>query len=88
MRTATTAAPRGPAPTGSAGPGITTTTVNLTDPGNTNFNTAFTPANNSSGNYVRFSINASGFTLTATPGTASDGVARSPINGLQIVPVP
>ena len=69
-----------------SGAGITTTTVNLTDPGNTNFNTAFTQANNSSGNYVKFSINASGFTLTATPGTASDGVARSPINGLQIVP--
>jgi hypothetical protein len=71
-----------------SGAGITTTTVNLTDAGNTNFNTAFTQATNSNGNYVRFSINTSGFTLTATPGSASDGVARSPVNGLQIVPVP
>ena len=54
-----------------SGAGITTTTINLTDAANTNFNAAFTQANNSNGNFVKFSINASGFTLTATPGTAS-----------------
>jgi Bacterial Ig domain len=69
-----------------SGMGITTTTINLTDAANTNFNTAFTQATNSNGNYVKFSISASGFTLTATPGTTSDGTARAPLNGLQIVP--
>ena len=69
-----------------SGPGITTTTINLTDAANTNFNAAFTQANNSNGNFVKFSINASGFTLTATPGTASSGPLRAPVNGIQIVP--
>ena len=68
-----------------SGAGITTTTINLTDAANTNFNAAFTQANNSIGNFVRFSINASGFTLTATPGTASSGPLRAPVNGIQIV---
>ena len=39
-----------------SGAGITTTTVNLTDAANTNFNATFTQANNSPGNYVKFSI--------------------------------
>ena len=69
-----------------SGAGITTTAVTLTDAANTNFNTTFTQANNSAGNYVKFSINATGFTLTATPGTASTGGKRAPLNGLQIVP--
>ncbi|MEO8078528.1 MAG: hypothetical protein ABI818_19540, partial [Acidobacteriota bacterium] len=33
------------------------------------------------------SINASGFTLTATPGPASTASLRAPLNGIQIVPV-
>ena len=69
-----------------SGAGITTTTINLTDPGNTNFNGTFTQAVNSPGNYVKFSINANGFTLTAIPGPASDQARRAPVNGLQIVP--
>ena len=68
-----------------SGAGITTTTINLTDAANTNFNAAFTQANNSNGNFVKFSINASGFTLTATPGSASSGPLRAPVNGIQIV---
>ena len=68
-----------------SGAGITTTTINLTDAGNTNFNATFTQANNSTGNFVKFSINASGFTLTATPGTSSSGATRAPVNGIQIV---
>jgi hypothetical protein len=60
----------------------------LTDAANTNFTGAFTQANNSAGNYVHFSINATAFTITATPGTASDGTQRAPVNGSQIIPSP
>ena len=69
-----------------SGAGITTTTVNLTDPANTNFDAAFTRANDSTGNYVRFSITATGFTLTATPTAATTATRRAPVNGIQIVP--
>jgi hypothetical protein len=70
-----------------SGAGITTTAIDLTDVANTNFSGTFTQANNSAGNYVVFAINATGFTLLATGGTASDGVPRAPINGIQIVPI-
>ena len=69
-----------------SGAGITTTTITLTDPGSTNFDTTFAQANNSAGNYVKFSITAGGFTLTATPGSASGATLRAPVNGVQIVP--
>jgi hypothetical protein len=68
------------------GPGIVTTTVNLIDPPNTNFSGTFTEATNSSGNYVKFRINGTGFTLTATPGTASDNTRRAPVNAIQVIP--
>ncbi len=70
-----------------SGAGITTTTINLTDAASTNFSGTFTQANNSTGNYVVFTINAAGFTLSATGGAASDGFPRAPINGIQIVPI-
>jgi len=70
-----------------SGAGITTTTIDLTDAANTNFSGTFTLANNSAGNYVVFTINATGFTLSATGGAASDGFPRAPINGIQIVPL-
>jgi hypothetical protein len=69
-----------------SGTGITTTTVSLTDAPNTDFSGTFTQANNSNGNYVKFTVNAMGFKLTATPGAASDGTPRSPVNAIQIVP--
>ncbi len=70
-----------------SGTGFTTTSISLTDAANTNFSGTFTQANNSAGNYMVFSsIAATGFTLTAIPGTASDGTARAPVNGIQIVP--
>jgi len=69
-----------------SGAGITTTTVNLTDPANTNFDTTFTRADGSVGNYVRFTITATGFTLTATPAAATTATRRAPVNGVQIVP--
>lgn len=68
-----------------SGPGIGTTTVAVTDAANTTFDATFTQANNSPGNYAKFSITASGFTLTATPGQASTGTIRAPVNGIQIV---
>jgi len=69
-----------------SGAGITTTTINGTDSGGVNFNGAFKQANSTPGNYVKFTINATGFNLTATPGSATDGVQRAAINGIQIVP--
>jgi hypothetical protein len=69
-----------------SGSGITTTSISLTDAANTNFSGTFTQANSSAGNYVKFSIVATGFTLTAIPATASDGTQRAPVNGIQIVP--
>ncbi len=69
-----------------SGTGITTTSVNLTDAANTNFSGTFVQANNSAGNYVLFTVTGTSFTITATPGTASDGYPRAPINAIQIVP--
>jgi hypothetical protein len=69
-----------------SGTGITTASVNLTDAANTDFSGTFTQANNSNGNYVKFTITAAGFTITATPGAATDGFPRAPVNGIQIVP--
>jgi len=69
-----------------SGTGITTTSVNLTDLAGVNFSGTYTQANNSAGNYVKFTINATGFTITATPGAAGDGFPRAPVNGIQIVP--
>ena len=58
-----------------SGAGITTTTINLTDAGNTNFNATFTQANNSAGNYVKFTITASGL---HADGDAGFGHGRDP----------
>jgi len=67
------------------GTGISLPAVTLTDSANTNFSGTYSLGSNSAGNYLKFSINANQFTLTATPSTASDGTLRSPVNGLQIV---
>jgi hypothetical protein len=69
-----------------SGPGITTTTVNLTDAANTTFSGTYTAAANSSGNYVKFSVTGSGFTLTAAPVSGTNATLRAPVNGIQIVP--
>jgi hypothetical protein len=71
-----------------SGAGITTTSVNLTDAVNTNFSGTFTQANNSTGNYVIFTITATatGFTITATPGASTDAYSRAPLNAIQIIP--
>ena len=69
-----------------SGAGITTTSVNLTDAANTDFSGTYTQANNSNGNYVKFTVTATGFTITATPGASTDAYPRAPVNGMQIVP--
>ena len=70
-----------------SGPGITTTTVSVTDGAGVNFGTTFTRAANSSGNYVKFTVAASGFTLSATPTLPTGGTRRAPVNGIQVIPV-
>jgi hypothetical protein len=71
-----------------SGSGITTTSVNATDAANTNFTTTFTQAANSAGNYVKFTVTAAGFSITATPGTSTGTTRRAPINAIQNVPRP
>src|ERR1035438_2907762 len=70
-----------------SGAGISTTTISATDASGANFNGTFVQANNSSGNYVVFTVNAAAFTLKATPGSSSDANPRAPLNGIQIVPL-
>ena len=70
-----------------SGTGITTTSVNLTDVAGAYFSGTFTRANNSAGNYVLFTITATGFTITATPGASNDADPRAPVNAIQIVPL-
>jgi len=67
-----------------SGTGITTTTINGTY--TAQFNGTFTQANNSVGNYVKFTITATGFTVTAAPVSSTDSNLRAPVNGIQIVP--
>ena len=68
-----------------SGPGLATTTIALTDAASTNFAGTFTRADGSAGNYVRFSITGTAFTITAQPATPEGGTRRAPVNGLQIV---
>jgi hypothetical protein len=70
-----------------SGTGIATTSIIGIDTASTDFNGTFIQANNSSGNYVLFSIpNVSGFTVNATPIANGASTPRAPINGIQIVP--
>ena len=70
-----------------SGPGIATTTVGVVDAAGANFTGAFARGSNSAGNYVRFGIDATGFTLQATPTTPEGGIRRAPLNGIEIVPL-
>ena len=68
-----------------SGPGITTTTANLLDPIGVSFAGTYKPADGGAGNYVRFTIAGTGFTVDATP--VGPGTSRrAPVNGIQIVP--
>ncbi len=67
-------------------PGNDAMTVMLVDPPRTNFSGTFSQANNSPGNFVKFTFRGTGFTLKAVPGAASDQTQRAPVNGIQIVP--
>lgn len=71
-----------------SGPGIATRTIPATDPASTNFSSTFTQASDSAGNYVKFTVAAGAFTLTAQPVSGGNTTLRAPINGLQIVPAP
>lgn len=56
--------------------------VTLTDAAK-NFTGTFTQGTN----YAQWSLTSiTGFTITVTPGTASDGTKRAPLNGIQIIP--
>jgi hypothetical protein len=61
-------------------------TVTLFDAARNNFSGTFSQANNSPGNFVKFTFQETGFTLKAVPGAASDQTQRAPVNGIQIVP--
>ena len=71
-----------------SGPGITSTSLIGIDMANSIFDgTTFIQANNSSGNYVLFTIpNISGFTVNATPAANGATYPRAPVNGIQIIP--
>jgi beta-glucanase (GH16 family) len=67
-----------------SGPGISTASVSVTDAANATFSGTFTRAQNSTGNYARFTVSGSSFTISAE--ATGSGVKRAPINGLQITP--
>ena len=60
--------------------------ITLTDAANTTFSSTFTRANNGPGNYVKFSMTGTAFTITAKPLKADSATLRAPVNGIQIVP--
>jgi len=51
---------------------------------NANFSGTFTQANNSNGNYVKFTITAGGFTIHGDAGSGSGRFPRAPVNGIQM----
>ena len=59
-----------------------------TDGASANFAGAFVSANGTAGSYLKFSVQSTNFTLTATPGTSTDSFVRAPINAMQIIPSP
>jgi hypothetical protein len=65
----------------------TNVTATIVDAANANFNGSYTAGNNGTGNYLKFRVTATQFTLKATPRSPTTGTRRAPINGLQIVPV-
>ncbi|MEP7042477.1 MAG: PQQ-binding-like beta-propeller repeat protein [Dokdonella sp.] len=68
-----------------SGAGTLSQSIEITDAANTNFNGTYVRAGNSAGNYAVFFVGGNGFTLTATPGPASSGTVRAPLNAIQIV---
>ena len=67
-------------------PGASPVTTGVTDAPRANFSGSYSEANNSPGNFVKFTFQGTGFTLRAVPGAASDTTQRAPVNGIQIVP--
>ena len=62
-----------------SGAGITTKTITAIDAASTDFSTAFTQAADSAGSYVKFTITACGFTLSAAPSAAATTTRRAPV---------
>lgn len=62
--------------------------AHLADLANSNFSGTFTAGVNGTGNYVKFRIAASAFTLTAAPTAPASGTRRAPVNAVEIVPAP
>ena len=71
-----------------SGPGIATVTVNAVDASGVDFNGTFTQAAGTAGNYVKFTVTGTSFTLTARPVSSTDPYPRSPVNGIQILSTP
>ena len=69
-----------------SGPGIGAATVSVTDAAAPTSGPRSRAPSNSSGNYVKFTVAASGFKLTATPTLPASGTRRAPVNGIQVVP--
>jgi hypothetical protein len=69
-------------------PGATPVSVTLTDAASANFGGTFTAASGGAGNYVRFHLTGTSFTLTAVPISADTTTWRAPVNAIQIVPAP
>jgi hypothetical protein len=67
-----------------SGPGFSAA-VTVTDPARVNFSGTFAQAANSTGNYVKFRITDTGFTISAKPLSSGNTALRAPINGFQIV---
>ena len=62
--------------------------ITLTDAANTTFSSTFKPVNNGPGNYVKFTITGTAFTIAARPLKADSTTHRAAVNGIQIVPRP
>jgi hypothetical protein len=71
-----------------SGPGIPQTTITVTDPAYTDFAGTFSQSAGASGNYLKFSIDGGGFTLSARPVSGTNATLRAPVNAMQIVPRP
>jgi hypothetical protein len=69
-----------------SGPGIVTQSYNATDLANTNFNGTFVGTTGGGGNYVKFLLTGTSFTLKAIPVSSQSGYLRAPVNAIQMVP--
>jgi hypothetical protein len=69
------------------GPGLPGAVATAIDGTRANFTGSFAAAQDSAGNYIRFTVTATQFRIVATPVDGTTQARRAPINGIQIVPV-